>query len=208
MRFFFTNNLPSSCVFWVARRVIITSNKHISGRNYKRRRVLLFSYIEIEPLSTFCAYTVRRRLHLFSVLNYKNKYDLCGLCVSSRVNKARRRLPLNMSSATSAGVAAGGEFFSSSSKTQSDGGDGGGVVVGEGGSNVDGHGGDCRCKPCEPLKILKLVERLSSTTNSIEMQIIINKYVSVKQKILEKKKTLYIFIVNLCNVHHLFFLAY
>lgn len=42
------------------------------------------------------------------------------------------------------------------------------------------HGIDCLCKPCEPLKILKLVERLSSTTNSIEMQIIINKYVSVK----------------------------
>lgn len=40
------------------------------------------------------------------------------------------------------------------------------------------HGIECLCKPCEPLKILKLVERLSSTTSSIEMQIIINKYVS------------------------------
>lgn len=115
------------------------------------------------------------------------------MCVSSRVNKARRRLPLNMSSATSAGVAAGGEVFSSSSQSHCDGG-GSGVAVGEGGGiggecvgeDVDGHGGSCRCKPCEPLKILKLVERLSSTTNSIEMQIIINKYVSMTQKIMKK----------------------
>lgn len=35
------------------------------------------------------------------------------------------------------------------------------------------------CKPCDPLKILNFVECLSSTTNSIEMQKIINKYVSV-----------------------------
>lgn len=88
-----------------------------------------------------------------------------------------------MSSATSAGVAAGGEVFSSSGQSRRDGG-GDGAMVAESDDeyvceDVDGHGHNCRCKPCEPLKILKLVERLSSTTNSIEMQIIINKYVSV-----------------------------
>lgn len=90
-----------------------------------------------------------------------------------------------MSSATSAGVAAGGEVFSSSSQSHRDGGGDGVVSCEYVGEDADGHGGSCRCKPCEPLKILKLVERLSSTTNSIEMQIIINKYVSVNQQILK-----------------------
>lgn len=35
------------------------------------------------------------------------------------------------------------------------------------------------CRPCDPLKILKFVECLSATTNSIEMQILVNKYVSI-----------------------------
>lgn len=38
------------------------------------------------------------------------------------------------------------------------------------------------CRPCDPLKILKFVECLSATTNSIEMQILVNKYVSIVEK--------------------------
>lgn len=34
-------------------------------------------------------------------------------------------------------------------------------------------------RPCDPLKILKFVECLSATTSSIEMQILVNKYVSI-----------------------------
>lgn len=42
-----------------------------------------------------------------------------------------------------------------------------------------------KCKPFDPLKILNLVEHISSTTNSLEMQIIINKYVSFYIKIIQ-----------------------
>lgn len=39
------------------------------------------------------------------------------------------------------------------------------------------------CRPCDPLKILKFVECLSATTNSIEMQILVNKYVSTQEQV-------------------------
>lgn len=42
-------------------------------------------------------------------------------------------------------------------------------------ANENSSGG---CRPCDPLKILKFVECLSAKTNSIEMQILVNKYVS------------------------------
>ncbi len=41
--------------------------------------------------------------------------------------------------------------------------------------------GSADCRPCDPLKVLKFVECLSATTNSIEMQILVNKYVSIKK---------------------------
>lgn len=55
----------------------------------------------------------------------------------------------------------------------------------------DGGGGDdtlnnstvndqLTCQPCNPLKILKFIECISSTTSSIQMQILINKYVSLR----------------------------
>lgn len=44
--------------------------------------------------------------------------------------------------------------------------------------NVEPNGNGSDCRPCDPLKILKFVECLSATTNSIEMQILVNKYVS------------------------------
>lgn len=44
--------------------------------------------------------------------------------------------------------------------------------------NVESNGNGAECRPCDPLKILKFVECLSATTNSIEMQILVNKYVS------------------------------
>lgn len=44
------------------------------------------------------------------------------------------------------------------------------------GANVESNDNN---RPCDPLKILKFVECLSATTNSIEMQILVNKYVSI-----------------------------
>lgn len=95
-----------------------------------------------------------------------------------------------MSNASAAAAAsAGGENFSSVNYNTNGGGGGGGECVASGidngaknqmhsSSSKDNIDEGCSCKPCEPLKILKFVECLSSTTNSIEMQIIINKYVS------------------------------
>jgi len=47
------------------------------------------------------------------------------------------------------------------------------------GDNVESTENGLGCRPCDPLKILKFVECLSATTNSIEMQILVNKYVSI-----------------------------
>lgn len=46
------------------------------------------------------------------------------------------------------------------------------------GENIESNDNSLDCRPCDPLKILKFVECLSATTNSIEMQILVNKYVS------------------------------
>lgn len=47
------------------------------------------------------------------------------------------------------------------------------------GEKIESNDNSSGCKPCDPLKILKFVECLSATTSSIEMQILVNKYVSI-----------------------------
>lgn len=47
------------------------------------------------------------------------------------------------------------------------------------GGNIESNDNSMGCRPCDPLKILKFVECLSASTNSIEMQILVNKYVSI-----------------------------
>lgn len=54
--------------------------------------------------------------------------------------------------------------------------------------NIESTDYSLGCRPCDPLKILKFVECLSATTNSIEMQILVNKYVSTEEQV-QKFKT-------------------
>lgn len=57
---------------------------------------------------------------------------------------------------------------------------GDGDVLVSNGDNIESNENSSGCRPCDPLKVLKFVECLSATTSSIEMQILVNKYVSIQ----------------------------
>lgn len=61
-----------------------------------------------------------------------------------------------------------------------DSGDGDVSISSDNSEKIETNDDSSGCRPCEPLKILKFVECLSASTNSIEMQILVNKYVSIK----------------------------